>query len=138
MESALSDFEAFTPGSEHTEGEDTAETVCSFSSSELVLALCRGKVHVCFCRMKNFQLSTSLRALLKELTCDCDSDDSAPCRMKAVSWPLTDLTFALQAALMKERVRNDRSVSVELVWTSQQEGFRIGSRPSPQCLAASH
>ncbi|KAF6721055.1 hypothetical protein FQA47_003313 [Oryzias melastigma] len=83
--------------------------------------------------MKNFQLSTSLRALLKELTCDCDSDDSAPCRMKAVSRPLTDLIFALQAALMKERVRNDRSISVELVWTSQQEGFRIGSRPSPQC-----
>ncbi|RVE68651.1 hypothetical protein OJAV_G00093920 [Oryzias javanicus] len=26
VESALSDFEAFTPGSEHTEGEDTAET----------------------------------------------------------------------------------------------------------------
>lgn len=31
VESALSDFEAFTPGSEYTEGEetaDTAETVC--------------------------------------------------------------------------------------------------------------
>lgn len=31
VESALSDFEAFTPGSEQTEGEetaDTAETVC--------------------------------------------------------------------------------------------------------------
>uniref|UniRef100_A0A3P9PFL1 lysophospholipase n=1 Tax=Poecilia reticulata TaxID=8081 RepID=A0A3P9PFL1_POERE len=27
VESALSDFEAFTPGSEHTEGEETAETV---------------------------------------------------------------------------------------------------------------
>lgn len=36
VESALSDYEAFTPGSEHTEEEeetaDTAETVCIKSS----------------------------------------------------------------------------------------------------------
>lgn len=28
VDSALSDFEAFQQGSEHTEGEETAETVC--------------------------------------------------------------------------------------------------------------
>lgn len=28
VDSALSDFEAFPPGSEHTEGEETGETVC--------------------------------------------------------------------------------------------------------------
>lgn len=32
VESALSDFEAFTPGSEFTEGEETAETVSTTPS----------------------------------------------------------------------------------------------------------
>lgn len=39
VESAMSDFEAFTPGSEQTEGEetaDTAETVCLNMGSRIL------------------------------------------------------------------------------------------------------